>query len=112
MRSCDAYCDGGHCSPSSTPDEDIETPASLAIIGQDLATLRKFTHILLRSTLLARFVDRLPGVWSQGMAVELWNNFRILEMFHPFFCGNILEGTNARWQCLTSRSSQQTPSLL
>jgi hypothetical protein len=55
---------------------------SATISGQDLATLSKFSHILLRSTLLARFVDRLPRVWSQGMAVELWDCFRTLEIFH------------------------------
>ena len=53
-----------------------------ALSGRDLATLGKYSHIIRESTLFLRFVDRIPGVLSQGIAMELWESLRILEVFH------------------------------
>lgn len=56
---------------------------STTISGQDLATLGKYSHIIRESTLYyLRFVDWIPGMLSQGYAMELWEPLRILEVFH------------------------------
>jgi hypothetical protein len=55
---------------------------STALSGQDLTTLGKYSHVIRESTLFLRFAERIPGTLSKGLALELWESLRILEVFH------------------------------
>jgi hypothetical protein len=50
-------------------DEQAEHAAPLT--GEDLLMMGKYSHLLLHSTILPRFVERIDGVLSQAMAIEL-----------------------------------------
>ena len=62
--------------------------------GEDLLTMGKYSHLLLQSTIFPGFVERIRGLHSQVMAVDLWQSLRILEMFFTS-CSLLYDELNA-----------------